>query len=284
MKKHFFIKSCFSDKYGLLPAIRTLEFICIVLISFPLYISAQVPVQQSDPEIGIIEKLEDTLPSDIKLVNQDGDTVILGQIVNKPTVLSFVYFRCPGICSPLMDGLADVIGRSDMKIGEEYQVLTVSFDPSESTDLAFKKQKNYLHLVNKEGAKKGWIFMTADSATIKRFTQAAGFGYKKAGNDFVHAAAIIVISPELKITRYLNGIYFQPFEFKMAVVEASKGQAGPTINRILQFCYAYDPQGKQYVLNITRVSGIIIALMAVILFIGLAIRPIFRKKRRELIG
>ena len=168
-----------------------------------------------------------------------------------------------------------------MKIGEDYQVLTVSFDPSETTDLAAQKQSNYLHLVKKEGAKKGWTFFTADSATISRFTNAAGFGFKKTGNDFVHAAALIVLSPERKITRYLNGIYFQPFEFKMALVEASKGQSGPTINRILQFCYSYDPQGKQYVMNITRVSGIIIAFMAVIFFLWLALQAYIQKRNKE---
>jgi protein SCO1 len=269
---------------------RNLELICIGLILFPLYISGQVPAQQTDPEfrefgnknpeIGIIEKLETTIPSDIKLVNQEGDTVLLGNIVNKPTVLSFVYFRCPGICSPLMDGLADVISRSDMEIGKDYQVLTVSFDCREGTDLAARKHDNYLHLVNKEGAKKGWTFFTADSATISRFTNAAGFGFKRTGNDFVHAAALIVLSPERKITRYLNGIYFQPFEFKLAVVEASKGKSGPTINRILQFCYAYDPQGKRYAMNITRVSGIIIAFLALLFFLWLAVRPLFIKKQK----
>jgi protein SCO1/2 len=178
-----------------------------------------------------------------------------------------------------MDGLADVIEQSDLKIGQDYQVLTVSFDPRETTDLAAKKHTNYLNLIKKEGAKKGWMFFTADSATIVRFTRAAGFGYKRTGNDFVHAAAIIMLSPDRKITRYLNGIYFQPFEFKMALAEASKGQAGPTINRILQFCYAYDPQGKHYVLNITRVSGILISILAIAFFIWLAIKPLFRRKQ-----
>jgi protein SCO1/2 len=266
---------------------RNLELICIGLILFPLYISGQVPAPQTasdytnkDPEIGIIEKLDTTIPSDIKLVNQDGDTVLLGDIVNKPTVLAFVYFRCPGICSPLMDGLADVIEHSDMEIGKDYQVLTISFDYREGTDLAARKHDNYLHLLKKEGANKGWTFYTADSATINRFTNAAGFGFKRTGNDFVHGAALIILSPERKITRYLNGIYFQPFEFKMAVVEASKGKSGPTINRVLQLCYAYDPQGKRYVLNVTRVSGIVITFLVLVFFLVLAVRPLFKKKQK----
>jgi protein SCO1 len=259
---------------------RYLEFICIVLILFPLYISGQVPVNQNSPEIGIIEKLDQTIPPDLKLVNQDGDTVLFGNIVNKPTVLSFVYFRCPGICSPLMDGLADVINRSDLNIGKDYQVLTVSFDDREHTDLAASKHRNYLNLVKKEGADKGWTFFTADSSTISRITGAAGFEFKRTGNDFVHAAALVVLSPDRKITRYLNGIYFQPFELKMALVEASKGQSGPTINKILQFCYAYDPEGRHYVINVTRVSAVIIGFLLLMLFLYLALKPVFVRKQK----
>jgi protein SCO1 len=284
MKTLILLSSLLSDKYTYHRVLGNLELICILLILFPLYISGQVPVQNSDPEIGIIEKLEDTIPPDLKLVDHNGNMVTLGDIVNKPTVLSFVYFRCPGICSPLMDGLADVIERSDMKIGEEYQVLTISFDSRETTELAARKHNNYLNLLKKEGAKKGWIFMTADSVTIVRLTNAAGFEFKRTGNDFVHAAAIIVLSPERKITRYLNGIYFQPFEFKMALVEASKGKSGPTINRILQFCYAYDPQGKQYVLNITRVSGVLISFLVLGIFLWLAVKPLFKKKQQITAG
>ena len=259
---------------------RNLELIWILLFLFPLYISGQIPVQQADPEIGIIEKLEDTVPADLQLTDHLGNKVLLGEIVDKPTVISFVYYRCPGICSPLMNGIAEVIDRTDMKIGTDYQVLTISFDPREGTDLAARKHTNYLNLVKAEGANKGWTFMTADSGTITRFTDLTGFRYKPAGNDFVHAAVLIVISPDRKITRYLNGTYFQPFEFKMALLEASKGQAGPTINRILQYCYAYDPQGKQYVLNITRVSGILITIIALGIFLWLVLRPLFRKKQK----
>ena len=259
---------------------RNLELICILSFLFPVYISGQIPVQQADPEIGIIEKLEDTIPANLQLTDHNGNKVLLGDIVDKPTVISFVYYRCPGICSPLMDGIAEVIDRTDMKIGKDYQVFTVSFDPREGTDLAVKKHNNYLNLVTAEGANQGWTFMTADSGNIARFTHAAGFNYKPAGNDFVHAAALIVLSPGRKITRYLNGTYFQPFEFKLALLEASRGQSGPTINRILQYCYSYDPQGKQYVLNITRVSGIMITFIAATIFLWLVLRPLFRKKKQ----
>ncbi len=229
-------------------------------------------------EVGIEEKLDTYIPKDILLFNQDGDTVTFGSLIDKPAVLSLVYFRCPGICSPLMNGLAEVIQKSDLKIGKEYEVLTVSFDPRETPVLAKHKRANYLTQISKPEAAKGWFFFTGDSVNIARLTDAVGFRYRRTGNTFTHAASIIFLSPDGKITRYLNGIEFMPFDLKMGVLEASKGQSGPTINKILQFCYAYDPKGHQYVLNITRVSGIIIIFITLCIFLILAIRPLFKHK------
>ena len=131
-----------------------------------------------------------------------------------------------------------------------------------------------------ENANKGWIFLTGDSSNIARITDATGFGFKRTGNDFIHTAALIAVSPEGRITRYLNGTEFLPFEFKMSLVEASKGQIGPSINKVLQYCFTFDPQGKQYVLNITRVSGILIIFIVVSLFLWLTLKPLLRKKLR----
>ncbi len=253
-----------------------LFFISSVCIS--LYLRGQDAGYVNRLEIGIEEKLDEYVPEDIAVISQDNDTLILGSIISKPTVLSLVYYRCPGICSPLMNGIADVIQKSDMKIGDEYQVLTISFDPRETPELAKRKRMNYLSQVTKPEAADGWFFFTADSTNIALLTDAVGFRYKQSGNDFTHAASIIILSPEGKITRYLNGIQFLPFEFKMAIVEASKGQSGPTINKILQFCYSYDPKGQQYVLNITRVSGIIIIFIALTIFLILALRPLLKSK------
>jgi len=236
--------------------------------------------RENNIEIGIDEQLNDTIPRGIELTNDEGEEVILNDLIDKPTVISFVYYRCPGLCSPLMDGIAEVIDRADMKIGEDYQVFTISFDPSEYTELAAQKKINYLtSMERKEAAREGWRFFTADSGNIARLTDAMGFRYKRTGKDFLHSASLMVVSPNGKITRYLNGTYFLPFEFKMAIIEASKGQSGPTINKILQYCYSYDPAGQQYVLNITKVAGGIIMLIALVLFLVLALKPIFRRKK-----
>ncbi|MGD2035464.1 MAG: SCO family protein [Bacteroidales bacterium] len=234
-----------------------------------------------DPEIGIVEKLDSYLPDDILLVSELGDTLSTGELIHKPTVLNLVYYRCPGICSPLMDGLAEVIKKSDMEIGKDYQILTVSFNPREGTALAMRKKTNYMNVLDLDFADEGWTFYTSDSANIARLTESVGFRYKRTGNDFIHTGTLIFLSPDRKITRYLNGTRFLPFEFKMAVIETSKGRSGPTLNKVLQYCYSYNPEGQQYVLNITRVAGAIITFVLLIIFVSLILRSLKKKKARS---
>jgi protein SCO1/2 len=126
---------------------------------------------------------------------------------------------------------------------------------------------------------KGWTFYTSDSANIARLTQSVGFYYQRRGNDFTHTGTLIFISPEGKVTRYLNGTRFLPFEFKMALLETSRGIPGPTINKVLQYCYSYDPEGQGYVLNITRIAGVIITFILFVLFISLVLRSAVRRRK-----
>ncbi len=259
--------------------IKIQSYLLIVGLFLTGMAQAQQDLVENELEIGIVEHLDDFIPEDANIITENGDTVNLMEIVDKPTVISFVYYRCPGICSPLMDGIAEVIDKTNMEINKDYQVFTISFDPSEGYELAAHKKKNYLNLVKAPHAEEGWQFFTGDSANIKKLTDATGFKYKRTGKDFLHSASLIVISPNGKITRYLNGTYFLPFEFKMAVAEASEGISAPTVNKILQYCYTYDPQGQQYVLNITKVAGSIIMVVLLSIFLVLSLRPIFRKKQ-----
>lgn len=232
-----------------------------------------------DPEIGVVEHLDEFLPTDIYLIDENNQRVLLTDLIDKPTIINWVYFRCPGICSPLMEGLAKVMDASDLVAGVDYQVLTISFDPTETIDLGVRKKTNYLNLVNKkETISKGWKFFVSDSASIAKGTNAVGFKYKVTGKDFLHAASVTVVSPKGKITRYLNGIYFLPFDFKMAIIESSKGMSAPTINKIMQYCFSYDPVGQAYVLNVTKISGTLILFVAVIFFLIL----IFKPKRKKI--
>jgi len=239
-------------------------------------IEALKDIKSYELKIGIIEHLDEYIPENLTIIDVNDQPQNLKSLIDKPTVLMWVYYRCPGICSPLMTSVAEVIGKTDLVLGKDFQVITVSFDPREGSDLAIKKRENYLGLIDKPVDESGWQFYTADSANIVLGTEATGFRYQKAGNDFMHSAVIIMISPDGKITRYLQGTYFLPFEFKLALVEASQGKSGPTIYKVLQFCYTYDPAGQQYVLNVTKVAGTIIIFIALVIFLILVIKP--RKK------
>ena len=261
-----------------------LTALALVLLSDLTGLSQSVvnpALKDDEVEIGVVEHLDEYLPDSILLVNERGEKVWLADIIDKPTVLNFVYYRCPGICSPLMEAVAGVMDKADIEPGEDYQVLTISFDPGETIDLGIRKKKNYLNLMNNpdkvEKAQSGWKFFVSDSASIVKVTNATGFKYKKTGNDFTHAASLIIVSPNGKITRYLNGLYFLPFEWKMAIVESSKGQSGPTVNKVLRFCYSYDPEGQSYVLNVTKISGTLILFFAVVFLLVLVLKP----KRKE---
>ena len=256
----------------------------LALIVFSTSLIGQTVVNpvatNDDVEIGVVEHLDDFLPDSISLINENGEQVWLADVIDKPTVINFVYYRCPGICSPLMEAVAGVMDKSDLVPGVDYQVLTISFDPTETIDLGIRKKSNYLNLMSNkvEEAKKGWLFFTSDSASIAKATNATGFKYKRTGNDYLHAASLTLVSKDGKITRYLNGLYFLPFEWKMAIVEASKGQSGPTLNKVLRFCYSYDPVGQTYVMNVTKISGTLILFFAVIFLLVL----IFKSKKRKI--
>jgi len=224
-----------------------------------------------DLEVGITEHLDEYVPADIMLTDQDGKVVNLKQLINKPTVLCFVYYRCPGICSPLMNGLAEVIANTGMALGKDYQALTISFDSRETYDLGQKKRLNYLKKIKGQDAS-GWTFLTGDSANIAKATQALGFGFKLVNNQFMHEGALIMISPEGKITRYLKGIDFQPFEFKLAIIEASEGKSAPTMIKVLKYCYSYDRKTERYSLDVTRITATITIIFAVSLLLYLIIR------------
>lgn len=231
-----------------------------------------------EDELGIYEKLDEYLPDNLTFVTENYDTVNLMSLIDKPTVIVPVYYECPGLCSPLLEGVADVVSQADITLGKDYQVFTISFNPAEKTSLAREKKQNYLKLVkNGQDATHGWTFFTGDSANITRLLDGIGYKVKKSGKDWIHPGAIVVLSPDGKITRYLHGTYFLPFDLKMAVVEASHGRSGPTINKVLQFCFSYDPEGKKYVFNITKVSGSIILLLA----FGLFITMVFRNRKKK---
>jgi protein SCO1 len=239
-------------------------------------------------EIGIDEQLGAKIPLDLEFYDENGNKKPLSDYITGTTILAFVYYDCPGICSPLMTSIAEVINQVDLAPVKNYNVVTLSFDETEKYELAANKKRNYMKLIEKEFPSDAWKFLTGDSVNIKTLTDAAGFYFKKEGKDFIHSGALIFISQDGKICRYLfpnysgtRGYSILPFDFKMAVTEASLGKETPTIARMLKFCFSYDPEGKTYVLNLTRIFGAGILLMAVMFVLFITIKP---KKKPDLNG
>ena len=253
------------------------KIITAVLFFIVLSANSFAQVDQS-PQVGIVEHLGTKIPLDLKFINDKFETVTLRQIINKPTILSFVYFDCPGLCSPLLEGLGDVIQKTDLKLGKDYQVITISFNYRDTPEKAKAKKKRFTERYAK-GNSEGWIFLTTDSATIFNITHSTGFITKAVGLDFVHPSAVIAVSPTGMITRYLYGITFQPIDFKMALIEANKEQPRPTIQKVLMLCYSYDPQGQRYTLDVLKIAGILIIFFILVFVVVYLIKP---KKKKQL--
>jgi len=171
----------------------------------------------------------------------------------RPVVLNLQYFRCPSICGPIVNGLINGLKSIPLTIGKEFDVLTVSFDHREGPELGANKKLSILSDFNalpekKQGGESSWHFLTGDQVNIRKLTESVGYGFRwnETKNDFDHRAAIIFISPTGRITRYLQGTYFDPDTLRLAVVESSEGTVGTALDRFLLSCYGYDPRTGTY--------------------------------------
>jgi protein SCO1 len=248
-----------------------------------LFMTASVTANSADQkklEIGVVENLGSIIPLNTELIDENGNKFVLRDNFDKPVVMNFVYYECPGICSPLLTELASVVGKSDLVAGIDYKVFTISIDATEDHKLAASKKQNYLKMMKNQIDPNGWRFLTGDSVTVKKLAAAIGFYYKKEGDEFIHSAMLSFISSDGKICRYLYPDFTRreefsilPFDFKMAVLEASDGTPTPTIARVIKFCFSYDPEGKTYVFNMLKIFGGGILLLTIILVVYLSIKP-----------
>ncbi len=213
-------------------------------------------------DIGIDEKLGDFVPPGLAFVDAQGDSVRFEDFLGKPVVMTLVYFHCPTICKPLLSSVSEVVGKTPLTPGVDYNLLTISFDEFDNPRTASPIKKDFVTSLNKKPGADSWRFLTADSATIAGLTDAVGFRFARREKDFAHGASLIVLSPNGKIVRYLYGLRFMPFDLRMAVSEANKGNVAPSIARVLRYCFSYDPEGRRYVFNVTRVAGTGILLLA----------------------
>ncbi len=235
----------------------------------------------SQQEAGIVEKPGAQAALDPVLKDEDGNDIALRMLMGKPTILTLNYFRCAGICTPLLNGLATTLNEIGLEPGKDFQVVTMSFDPVDTPEVAHQKRINYLKQMTRPFPPAAWRFLTGTAQATRAVTDSVGFNFKPAGDGYVHAGAIIVLTPAGNVSRYLYGTSFLPADLQMAVQEAKLGYVRPTISKVLSFCYSYDPEGRRYIFSLTRLVGAIILVLAVAYVIYLVAAGRLRKGKEK---
>ena len=230
--------------------------------------------------VGIEQHLDGQVPPDLTFRDEAGQTVRLGDYFGKkPVILNLVYYNCTMLCGEVLAGLTGAMRLVKFDVGKEFDVVTVSFDPHETPEIAAAKKKDYVKRYGRPNAASGWHFLTGSPDSINALTRAVGFQYQydPKTNQFAHATAIMVLTPEGRISRYFYGVDFPPKDLRMGLVEASQGKIGNPIDQVLLYCYHYDPASGKYgavITNILRLAG-----AATILILGGFLLIMFRLER-----
>lgn len=244
---------------------------------------AQLRTKEIVQEVGIDQHLEAQLPLDAVLVDEQGRKVRLGEFFHdgKPVIVAFVYFRCPMLCTQVLNGLLQSSQAIKLQMNEDYHVLSISIDPRETPAQATAKKRKYVASYRRPGAEEGWHFLTADAATIERLTHVAGFRYRydEPSDQYAHGSGLIVATPEGRISHYLYGIDFPPNDLRLALVESSENRIGSLVDQVLLLCYHYDPVTGKYGLAISWVMKV--AGIATILVIGGYLTRMYRLERQR---
>jgi protein SCO1/2 len=214
-------------------------------------------------KVAIAQNLDKQLPLDLMLRDETGRVVRLGQYFNhgKPLLLNFMYYRCPMLCPMVMDGVTNALTELRFDIGKEFDVVTVSIDPRDTPEQASMKKDQYVKRYGRFGAASGWHFLTGNESAVKRLTNIAGFeyAYDPKMDQFAHAAVLLAVTPQGRISRYLYGFEYKPRDLRLALVEASAGRIGTATDSLLLLCYHYDPATGRYsrtAMNFVRAGGV----------------------------
>lgn len=230
-------------------------------------------------EVGIDQRLGETLPLDAAFTDDHGRAVTLGDYFGKkPVVLVMTYFECPMLCTLVLNGLGKTLKTMNFEPGKEFDVVAVSFDPRDTPATAAKKKATYVAEYGRAATADGWHFLTGEPAAIERVAQAVGFRYKWVPEEkqFAHAAAIMVATPEGRLARYFYGVDYAGRDLRLGLVEAADHKIGSAVDALLLFCYRYDPATGKYgaiALNMVRAGGV-----ATVLAIGAFMTVMFRRE------
>lgn len=240
---------------------------------------AQLTAEDVPPElqgVGVVERLDQTLPLHLTFRNEQGSEVSLRELLQsgRPVILTPVYYNCPMLCNLTLNGLVDGLKRVDWSAGNEFNIITFSFNPDEGPSLAEVKKRAYVMQYGRESARNGWTFLTGDARTIKELCDAIGFGYRydaKSG-EYAHTSTIVFITPDGRMARYMNEVMFEPRDLKFALIEASEGRIGSPMEKFLLFmCFQYDPESNSYAASAVKIMRLGGLLTLVVLAAGLGV-------------
>jgi protein SCO1/2 len=236
-------------------------------------------------EVGVTEHLNAKLPLDLEFRDEDGNWVKLGSFFDGegPVILTLNYYRCPMLCGLMLNGVVDGLEAMSWTPGAEFEIVTISINPLETPELARAKKQNYLKRLERPAAARGWHFMTGRELEIKRLAETVGFSYTydPVSQEYAHAAAIFICTPDGRVARYLYGIEYPAKRLKLALLEAAEGTIGSTLDQLILYCYHYDPTNRRYTpvaMNIMRLGG---GATALILGISLGIFWIREWRRKK---
>ena len=262
--------------------LSAIYLLAVFLTSLP--VNAQVNRETPDAlqDLGINEHLGDFIPLDAKFAKSNGDSVLLGDLLEegKPVLLNPLYYECPMLCGLVIDGVINVVDELAWKPGKEFIVISISIDPEEDAALAAKSKKNYLGQMDST-TQAGWHFLTGNKNQIDRVIESVGFEYKEieGTGEYAHSAAIMLLSPKGKITRYLYGISYDEFNVRSALYESADGQIGNTVDKLVMYCYQYDPDSGSYApvaINIMKLGG-----LATLIILGIFLGVLWLREKRK---
>jgi protein SCO1/2 len=231
----------------------------VLLACALLFVTSVSRAQTTQPsilnDVGIDQKLDAQVPADLTFKDENGATVQLSQYYGKrPIVLTLVYYKCPMLCTMVLNDLDRVLGAMQMNVGEQFDIVTVSFDPTETPELAAKKKHQYVRTYGRPHAEEGWHFLTGDQENISKLTQAVGFRYAwdDKWKQYAHASGIMLLTPDGKVSKYFYGVEYSARDLRLAVAEAGQGKISTPTETILLYCFHYDPATGKYSLIVTR--------------------------------
>jgi protein SCO1 len=249
----------------------------LLLLSTAEQAAAQTVLPKALQNVGFDQRLNEQVPLELPFTDDEGERVTLRRYFgDKPVILVLAYYRCPMLCTQVLNGLVQGLREMPFTVGNEFSVVTVSFDPNETTDMAAAKKRTYLHGYGKPEAGAGWHFLTGDQQSIGRLTHAVGFryAYDSLSDQFAHAAGIVILTPTGKVSRYFYDVHYSGRDLRLGLVEASHNKIGSPIDQILLFCFHYDPTAGKYgaaIMNFVRLGGVL-TMVGLGLMIGLLVR------------